>query len=98
MRLLYTPFRLISSLIAARVGKSIFRALWSGIDRGAPPATTTQDASMAKVVGAKALEAATMASVAAAADRISATVFAYLTGTWPGKEPDKKDQPQPDAR
>ena len=31
-----------------------------------------------------------MASLAAAADRAAARTFEYLTGVWPGKEPDKK--------
>jgi hypothetical protein len=88
VKLLYKPFAVIAGLIAARVGKSIFRGLWSQIDTAEPPAATAPNASLPKVVGAAALEAATMASVAAAADRASARAFAWLTGVWPGKEPE----------
>lgn len=91
MRLLYKPFALIASLLAGRIGKAIFRGLWSRIDSGEPPAATAPNASLPKVVGAAALEAATMASVAAAADRVSARAFAWLTGVWPGKEPKEKE-------
>jgi hypothetical protein len=49
---------------------------------------------MPKVVGAAALEAATMAGVGAAADRFAAQAFHYLTGIWPGKPAEKKKPEQ----
>ena len=91
MRLLYKPFALIASVLAGRIGKAIFHGLWSRIDDADPPAATAPNASLSKVVGAAALEAATMASVAAAADRVSARAFEWLTGVWPGKEPKEKE-------
>jgi hypothetical protein len=84
MKLLYKPFALIAAFIAARIGKAVFRSLWSTIDDSEPPAPSTRDARLPKVVGAAALEAATMASVAAAADRASAKAFYHLVGVWPG--------------
>lgn len=90
MKLLYKPFAIIASVLAARIGKTIFRGLWSRIDTAEPPAATAPDASLPKVVGAAALEAATMASVAAAVNRGAARVFHQLTGAWPGKPPDEK--------
>ena len=51
---------------------------------------TTAEASFPKVVAAAALEAATLAGIAAAVDRASARAFHYLTGIWPGK---KKQEP-----
>jgi Protein of unknown function (DUF4235) len=90
MKLLYKPFSLIASLIAARIGKALFRALWSSIDTAEPPEPTAPEASMTKVVGAAALEAATMATVTAAVDRTTATAFHHLFGVWPGEEPERK--------
>ncbi len=90
MKLLYKPFALIASGIAARLGRGAFRSLWAKVDNADPPDPTAPNASLGKVVGAAALEAATMASIAAAADRAAARTFEYLTGVWPGKEPDKK--------
>src|SRR2546423_1112694 len=75
MKLLYKPFAIIAKLISARLGKSIFKGLWSTIDDRQPPGARTADATAAKVVGAAALEAATMAGVAAAVDRASARTF-----------------------
>jgi len=91
MKILYKPFGLIAGLIAARLGKSIFQGMWSKLDDTEPPAPTAPNASLSKVVGAAALKAATMASVAAAVDHASARAFHYLTGVWPGKPPEKAE-------
>jgi hypothetical protein len=90
MKILYKPFGLIAASIAARIGKSVFRSVWSRIDDREPPAPTAADASLPKVVGAAALEAATMAGVAAAVDRASARMFHYLIGVWPGEKREKR--------
>jgi len=92
VRLLYKPFALIASLFAARIGRSIFRGVWSRIDTSDPPRPTSPDAPLSKVVGAAALEAATMASVAAAVNRAAARVFHQLTGAWPNQPPERKSK------
>jgi Protein of unknown function (DUF4235) len=92
MKILYKPFGLIAALIAARIGKSVFKGLWSKIDDAEPPAPTAPNATLPKVVGAAALEAATMASVGAAVDRATARAFHHLTGIWPGDPPERKDE------
>lgn len=89
MRLIYKPFALVFSLFAARLGKGLFESVWAKIDDAEPPTPTAPDASLGKVVSAAALKAATMATVAAMADRAAARTFEYLTGVWPGKEPEK---------
>jgi predicted DNA-binding transcriptional regulator YafY len=85
MRLFYKPFAIIASLVGAKLGRNVFKKLWTRIDAADPPEPTTEEASFPKVVGAAALEAATMAAIAAAVDRASARSFHYLTGFWPGK-------------
>jgi len=84
VKILYKPFAIIAALIGARLGRNVFKQLWSVVDDADPPPPTTQEASLPKVVGAAALEAATMAAIAAAIDRASARWFHYLTGLWPG--------------
>jgi hypothetical protein len=84
MKILYKPFAIIASVIAARIGRGVFKAIWTKIDSADPPEPTTEQASLPRVVGAAALEAATMAGVAAAVDRASARTFEHLTGFWPG--------------
>ncbi len=90
MKILYKPLAIIAGVIAAKVGQSIFRALWSKLDDAEPPAGTTREAPVRKVVGAAALEAATLAGAKAVADRASARSFHYLTGVWPGEEHAKR--------
>jgi Protein of unknown function (DUF4235) len=91
MKLLYKPFALIASLIASRLGRAVFCGLWSRVDDADPPEPTAPEASMSKVVTAAALEAATMATVSAAVNRMMAETFHHLTGFWPGKPPEKKN-------
>jgi Protein of unknown function (DUF4235) len=94
MKILYKPFALIAGLIAARIGRSAFRTLWSKIDDAEPPPVTAPDVSLPKAVSAAALEAATMAGVAAAVNRASARTFQHLTGIWPGEKPVKETHKQ----
>jgi hypothetical protein len=84
MKILYKPFGIIAALIGARIARTIFNALWSRIDQEDPPKPTTEEASFPKVVGAAALEAATLAGIGAAVERGGARAFHYLTGIWPG--------------
>jgi hypothetical protein len=87
MRLLYKPFGLVAGLIAARIGRSMFRSVWAKFDDRPPPNPNTGEASVAKVVAARALQAGVMAGSAAAVDRAFAAVFHHLIGIWPQKAP-----------
>ena len=91
MKLLYKPFGIIAGIIGARVGQSVFKALWSKLDDGDPPKPATEDASLPMVVAASALEAATLTGVATAIDRMSMRWFHYLTGIWPGDKPEEPE-------
>ena len=86
VKVLYKPFAIIAALIGARLGRSVFKQLWGIVDDGDPPPPTTVEASLPKVVGAAALEAATMAAIGATVDRASARWFHHLTGLWPGQK------------
>jgi Protein of unknown function (DUF4235) len=86
MKILYKPFAIIASAIAARLGRSAFRSVWSRIDEAEPPDATVHQATLPKVLVKAVLEAAIMSGVAAAADRASARAFEHLTGYWPGDE------------
>lgn len=90
MKLFYKPFALIFAVIATRIGKAVYKNLWSAIDDNDPPEPSAPNARFGKVVLAAALEAVTMASIAAAVDRASAHAFHHLTGVWPGDESDTK--------
>lgn len=91
INLLYKPFAIVSGLIAARIGKSVFASVWSAIDDAPPPLPGTGESSVAKVVGAQALQAGVMAGVAAGVDRAFAGAFHHFIGAWPTKPPKAKD-------
>jgi predicted DNA-binding transcriptional regulator YafY len=92
MKILYKPFALIAAAIAARLGRSAFKTVWSKFDASDPPDPSQAGASLPKVIGAAALEAATMAAIAAAVDRASANTFHHLTGIWPGAQPGENEE------
>lgn len=94
MKFLYKPFAIVAGVIAARLGRAAFKGLWSRVDDAEPPTPQTPDASLPKLIGAAALEAATMAGVAAAVDHASRRSFRYLTGFWPGEK--RTDEAQPE--
>ncbi|HTU96370.1 MAG TPA: DUF4235 domain-containing protein [Solirubrobacteraceae bacterium] len=91
LRLLYKPFAIIGAIVAGRVGRSVFRNIWSRIDQEPPPRPGTGEASTLKVVGAQALQAGVMAGTAAAVDRTFARFFHHLIGIWPKKLPEPED-------
>src|ERR1700753_2581196 len=49
MNIFSKPFGLIAAFIAARIGRSVFKGLWSKIDKADPPDPTTAEATFPKV-------------------------------------------------
>ena len=92
MRLLYKPFGIIASILAARVGRKAFRSLWAKIDDAPLAKPETGQGPVAKVVAGHALEAGVMAASAAATDRLFAHAFHYFIGLWPKKPPKPEEQ------
>ena len=84
MKLLYKPFGLLFSLLAAMLAKRIFNFVWSQFDDEEAPKATTQEASMQKVLGAAALQGLVFKGTRATVDRYGAKAFYNLTGSWPG--------------
>jgi hypothetical protein len=92
MRVLYKPLAIIAGLIAARLGRSVFKSMWAKIDGAPPPTPLAGDAGLGKTVGARALEGAVMAGSAAAVNGVFARVFHYLLGSWPKKSEPPEDE------
>jgi hypothetical protein len=91
MKLLYKPFGLLVGVIGGRAATTSFNRLWRLVDNeGQAPKATDRESSWRQVVIASAMKGAVFGVVKAATDRAGATWFAYLTGTWPGKESDKR--------
>lgn len=90
MKLIYKPFGIVLSLVAALLSKKLFNVVWGIFDKTEPPKATTRDSSWPKVLGAAAVQGVTFKVTRAAVDRSGARGFEYLTGTWPGpKKPEK---------
>jgi hypothetical protein len=84
-KLLYKPFAIVAGIVSARIGRQLFRSVWSAIDGAPPPEPGTGQAGVVKVVGAQALQAGVMAGVAAGVDGAFASAFHHLVGVWPRK-------------
>lgn len=85
MKLLYKPFGIILGIIAGILGRQAFNVVWSKIDDQEPPEATTEEAPLAKVILATALQGAIFATVRATVNRAGAKGYAHLTGVWPGE-------------
>jgi hypothetical protein len=83
MRLLYKPIDLLLKSISKRLSLRLFRALWSVVDEHDPPSAATAQASWPKLLGASALQAVSCAVTHTTADRLGASAFHWLTGSWP---------------
>jgi hypothetical protein len=92
LRLLYKPFAIVGAIIAAKLGRSVFRSLWAKLDNEPPPTPGSGKGSTLKVAGAEALQAGVMAGTAAAVDRTFARFFHHLIGVWPKKPPKREDE------
>ncbi len=90
LKLIYKPFAILAGIFAGIMGRQVFKTIWARIDEEEAPKATSPGVPVAKVVGARALEAATMAGVSAAVDRASLNTFQYLTGVWAGKSKEPK--------
>ena len=88
MKLLYKPFAIVAGVVGTKLGKRAFKSLWAQLDDSPePPEATSGQAPLLKVASGAALEAATMAAIAAVVDRLSAQWFHHLFGAWPSKPP-----------
>lgn len=85
MRLIYKPFGIVFSIVAALLSKKVFEKVWAMIDEEEPPGATTEQATWPKVLGAAAVQGVTFKVTRAAVDRAGARGFERLTGTWPGE-------------
>ena len=87
MKLLYKPFGLVFGVLGRLAGASLFKRVWRTLGReDEPPTATDRDRSWRRVIIASATKGAVFGVVRAATQRSGAAGFAYLTGTWPGKQ------------
>jgi uncharacterized protein DUF4235 len=90
VRLIYKPVGIACGILAGLLSKRLFDQIWTWFDDEDPPGPTTRDASLAKVLGAAAVEGVTFKVTRAAVDRAGARGFESLTGVWPGEKPSEE--------
>lgn len=85
MKLLYKPFGIVIGIVAGVLARRAFDQVWARIDEREPPTPTTLESSWGRVLGAAAVQGATIAVTKAAVNRSGAKGFHWLTGIWPGE-------------
>jgi hypothetical protein len=94
MKLVYKPFGIVLGLIAGILGKRAFNVVWKHVDEEKPPKATTKETTIAKVLGAAAIQGIIFKVVRVSVDRAGARGWERITGSWPGEQrpkPDKRD-------
>jgi hypothetical protein len=85
-KLFFTPFSVVSGLIAGFVGKKVFSLIWGLIDDEDPPKAEHRDVDPRKLALALALDGAVFALVRGLVDHGARMAFARSYGAWPGDE------------
>ncbi len=85
-KILYTPLSVGLGIGAGIVARKGFDAIWDKLDGSGdgPPSAGDQEASVAKVAAAAALQATTFAVTKAVVDRQGRRFYQHITGFWPG--------------
>jgi hypothetical protein len=86
MNLMYTPFRIVSALVAGKLAKRLFGLAWGLIDDDEPPNPEHHDVRLWKLAVALVLEGALVALIRGVIDHGSRRLYHRVTGEWPGEE------------
>jgi hypothetical protein len=86
MNLMYTPFRIVSALIAGKLAARLFGLAWRLIDDEEPPSPEHRDVPLWKLAVALVLEGALVALIRGVIDHGSRRLYHRFSGEWPGEE------------
>lgn len=83
---LFTPFSIVSGLVAGLLGRQLFRGLWRLVDEEEAPDPKHREIDGRKLIAALLLEGAIFRTIRGLADHGARHSFRALTGSWPGQE------------
>jgi hypothetical protein len=85
-KLLFTPFSLISGLLAGLVASKLFELIWGRFADHDAPAPDQREISWPALILAMTLEGAIFRLTRAVFERGARVAFVRATGSWPGEE------------
>ncbi len=92
MNALFTPFSILSGLLAGQLSKRAFQKLWGVIGDEEAPKSKHREIALAQLVLALLVEGAVARLVKGLVDHGGRHGWARLTGEWPGDErPEPED-------
>jgi hypothetical protein len=86
VKLLFKPVGLLGGVAAGLLARKLFGVLWGVIDDEEPPQPEHRHVRLAKLAAALAMEGAIFRLARGFVDRGARSLFAMLTGDWPGEE------------
>jgi hypothetical protein len=85
-KLFYKPLGVILGVLAGRLAGKLFKQLWELTGRESPsPSAMDRDSGWGEIIAAAAIRGAVFSGVRAVVDRVGATAFENVTGSWPGR-------------
>jgi Protein of unknown function (DUF4235) len=91
MKLLFAPFRFISSRLAGVTARRLIDRLWGLVDEQQPPQPEDRRSTWPKLAASLLIQGAVFRLVSGLTDHAARQWFARLTGRWPGEKEPKKD-------
>ena len=89
MKVLFTPFSVISGFLAGKIATLLFDRIWRLVDGQESPQPNQRAIKWPKLIVALAVEGAIFRAVRGAFDRGARELFSRITGSWPGEEAPK---------
>lgn len=98
MKLLYKPFGMAATALAGFAAARLYQRLWRALThQDETPEEMNKDNTWGQVLVASALKGGVFAVIRAASRRSTATGFASLTGTWPGRQSSSQEREAAEA-
>lgn len=86
MNAFFTPFSILSGVLAGQISKRLFQKLWGAVADEEAPKSKHREIGFAQLIVALLVEGAVARLVKGLVDHGGRHAWAQLTGEWPGEE------------